>query len=66
MAPRKPVVEHIDLDEQETQEEAPVETSEDGTVWLEASTGQFHVEIGSPAYERLVADGATRIDDPTN
>lgn len=34
------------------------------TVWFETSTGQWHVEVGSAAYERLLEDGARVIDAP--
>jgi hypothetical protein len=64
----KPVVEHIDIDA-ELEEEAPVVDMTgdgDGTVWLRSSVGEFHVEVGSPAYERLVSEGAQRIEDPTS
>ena len=65
--PKNPVIEHIDVDA-ELEEEAPtvdMTGDGDGTVWFRGSTGEFHVEVGSPAWERLVADGAVRIEDPT-
>lgn len=34
-------------------------------VWLDLSGRQFHVDVGSPAHERLLKDGAEPIDDPT-
>jgi hypothetical protein len=64
MASRKPV-EHIDIDEAEAEAEAVDLTGDgDGTVWLKGSTGEFHVEVGSPAWERLIDDGAERISPP--
>lgn len=66
MAARKPS-EHIDIDEELADEPPVVDMTGDGdgTVWLHSSTGEFHVEVGSPAFERLIGDGAERIDDPT-
>jgi len=34
------------------------------TVWFETGTGQHEVEVGSQAYENLVAQGATQIEAP--
>ena len=35
------------------------------TIWMRGANGEFHVNVGSEAHMRLVANGATIIDDPT-
>ena len=39
---------------------------DDGTVWMRGTNGaEHHVEVGSPAHERLVDDGAVSIEAPS-
>jgi hypothetical protein len=38
--------------------------SGDNTVWLQTSTGTWHVEVGSETYNRLIAEGATEVPPP--
>lgn len=53
-------------DEGDADDELADEVVETGDVWFELGNGvQWHVTVGSPAYERLVAENARRIDDPT-
>lgn len=35
------------------------------TVWLHANSQDWHVEVGSETYRRLLAEGAVEVDDPT-
>jgi hypothetical protein len=47
-----------------TDEQAAIPDSGDNTVWLQTSTGTWHVEVGSEEYTRLIAEGATEVPPP--
>jgi hypothetical protein len=45
-------------------EQDAIPESGDNTVWLQSSTGTWHVEVGSETYTRLMAEGATEVPPP--